>query len=103
MAEYERRAGWGEANLRDEIRRFVDNTLAYAARENDGLLGELALPALRTPLRGRHALVVVRGQGYRDDLAAVAPYVRDVKPVLIGVDGGADALWEHGVRPHISV
>lgn len=103
MAEYERRAGWGEANLRDEIRRFVDNTLAYAAREKDGLLGDLALPPLRTPLRGRHALVVVRGRGYRDDLAAVAPYVRDVKPVLIGVDGGADALWEHGFRPHIIV
>lgn len=103
MAEYERRAKWGEANLPREIRRFVDNTLDFAAREKDWFLGALPFPPLQTPLAGRHALVVVRGKGYREDLSAVAAYVREAQPVLIGVDGGADALWEHGFRPHLIV
>jgi len=33
----------------------------------------------------------------------VAGYVREMKPVLIGVDGGADALVEAGKRPNIIV
>ena len=44
-------------------------------------------------------LVVVRGYDYRQDLAALRTYLREVRPFIIGVDGGADALLEAGWRP----
>lgn len=103
MAEYERRIQRGQENLPREIRRFVDNTLDFAAREKDWILGRLDFPPLRTSFRGRPALVVVRGQGYRDDLRAVAGFAQGERPVLVGVDGGADALWEHGMKPDVIV
>src|SRR5581483_3117504 len=60
-------------------------------------------PALRTRFRDRHALVVARGPGHKHDLRSVRPYVRDFKPVLIAVDGGADALLGAGHRPDVIV
>ena len=61
------------------------------------------LPPLHTKFAGRHALVVVRGHDYRSDLAALRPYIREYRPVLIGVDGGADALLEFGFKPDIII
>src|SRR5690606_14404214 len=58
---------------------------------------------LRTELKGRHVLVVVRGDQFREDLRALAAYIRDLRPVLIGVDGGADALLAAGHRPDIII
>ncbi|MDH7569597.1 MAG: putative cytokinetic ring protein SteA [Armatimonadota bacterium] len=84
-----------------EMDAFVRNTLSYLTEEWPLLFDEDPLPALRTPLQGRHAVIVVRGEGYREDLQAILPYLRDVRPVLIGVDGGADALLSLGLKPHI--
>src|SRR2546428_3412814 len=73
-------------------------------RKEEKLLAEgIEFPPLVTRFRERHALVVARGPGYKRDLRMVKPYVRDFKPVLIGVDGGADALLEAGYRPHVIV
>ena len=47
--------------------------------------------------------MVVRGYHYKEDLAALRSYIREVGPVLIGVDGGADTLLEEGYRPHLIV
>lgn len=85
------------------VERFVDNTLQYAQREKRFILEPLPLPPLQTSMAGRHALVVVRGHNYRDDLAALRSYIHEVNPVLIGVDGGADALLEAGWRPDLVV
>ena len=76
---------------------FARNTLEYMREERDLLFGGAGLPELRHSLAGRHVLVVVRGYGYREDLAALRSYIRDVKPVLVGVDGGADALLDAGL------
>lgn len=89
--------------MRNELARFVENTLAYAQREQGLVLGEYPVPMLNTKIKGRHALVVVRGQGYRDDILAIKSYIREIKPVLIGVDGGADALLELGYTPDLIV
>jgi uncharacterized membrane-anchored protein len=61
------------------------------------------VPEIRTPVQGRHCLVVVRGYGHQADLAALRPYIAQVRPVLIGVDGGADALVDAGHRPDLIV
>ena len=52
---------------------------------------------------GGTSLIVVRGYHYREDLATLRPYIREYRPVLIGVDGGADALLEAGYRPDLIV
>jgi uncharacterized membrane-anchored protein len=82
---------------------FARNTLEFMQRERDLLFGGEGIPELDQDLSGRHVLVVVRGTNFREDLAALAAYVRDVRPVLVGVDGGADALLEKGYRPHVIV
>lgn len=98
-----RRLEVARANLPSEVNRFIENTLRHAHLEKQFVLESLPLPPLHVDLRGRHALVVVRGHNYRADLAALASYIDDMGPVLIGVDGGADALREAGLRPHIVV
>ncbi len=88
-------------NLDAALREFVSNTLSYVEQEK-GLLFEAALlPELCADVRDRHVLVVVRGEGARQDLATIRSYIRDRKPVLIGVDGGADLLREIGFTPQI--
>jgi uncharacterized membrane-anchored protein len=82
---------------------FARNTLEYMREERDLLFGGAGLPELRHPIAGRHVLVVVRGYGYREDLAALRSYIRDVKPVLVGVDGGADALLDAGYVPDVVI
>ena len=93
--------GAAQKRLADQFEDFATNTLGFMARERDLLFGGSGLPELDHRLSGRHVLVVVRGYGYREDLAALRPYIREVRPVLIGVDGGADALREAGYRPDI--
>jgi uncharacterized membrane-anchored protein len=82
---------------------FARNTLEYMREERDLLFGGAGLPELRHDLDGRHVLVVVRGYGYREDLAALRSYIGDVKPVLVGVDGGADALLDAGYVPDVVI
>jgi uncharacterized membrane-anchored protein len=80
---------------------FAENTIAHLREEGELLAGPTDLPATRTVFRDRHALIVVRGTAYRKDLRALRPYIRDVRPVLVGVDGGADAILEEGLKPDV--
>jgi uncharacterized membrane-anchored protein len=89
--------------LAEQFERFAQNTVEFMARERDLLFGGAGLPELDHDLSARHVLVVVRGYNYKEDLAALRPYIREVRPVLIGVDGGADALLEHGYKPNLIV
>lgn len=90
-------------NLRSELENFVRNTLEYALKEKDILLGAVPLPEIKTEFQKKQVLVVVRGENYREDLQAIASYLREVRPVLIGVDGGADALIEAGFIPNLII
>jgi len=91
------------AGLSVQIEAFAANTMDYVRSERDLLFDGVGVPELRTQLRGRHALIVVRGYHYKEDLASLRPYIREYRPVLIGVDGGADALAEEGYRPDIII
>lgn len=90
-----------QRRLSEQFESFAANTLEYMVRERDLLFGGAGLPELEHSLIGRQALVVVRGYHYREDLAALRAYIREVRPVLIGVDGGADALLEEGYQPDV--
>lgn len=102
-ADVEQAATRARANLLDELDKFIDNTLRYAKHEKGLVLDALALPALKTEICGRPVVVVVRGPDYRQDLRAICHYIRENRPVLMGVDGGGDALLEQGLIPDLVV
>jgi uncharacterized membrane-anchored protein len=86
-----------------EIERFAENTISYIRDERDVVLEAARLPTVRVDFHGRHVLIVVRGYDYKDDLATLRAYIREIRPVLVGVDGGADALLEAGLRPDMII
>jgi uncharacterized membrane-anchored protein len=91
-------------SMADTLGRFAENTLSYIRREGHLLTDTPPLPDIGVDLRGRHVLVVVRGNEHREDLAQLkGTYVRELQPVLIAVDGGADALLAMGLRPDVIV
>lgn len=92
-----------EANYTLEVQKFIYNTMEYAQKEIDIIVKGIENPELKTQFAGRHSLIVVRGHDYKEDLAAIQSYIEEVKPVLVGVDGGADALLEFGYKPDIIV
>jgi len=85
----------------EALAAFAENTAEHARREGELLTGAIDFPTLRTGFRDRHALIVARGPAHRSDLRALNAYIRDVRPVLVGVDGGADALLEAGLKPDV--
>lgn len=91
------------AGLAVQLEAFAANTMEYLRRERELLLDGVGVPDIKTVLDGRHALVVVRGYHYKDDLETLRHYIREFRPILIGVDGGADALLESGHRPHLII
>ncbi len=101
--ELEAALGEQRARVTDALEVFADNTLQYLREEGRLLAEGVNFPALQTRFRERHALVVARGPGYKRDLAIVRSYVRGFKPVLVGVDGGADALLQAGMKPNVIV
>ena len=91
------------AGVTTQIDSFAANTLEFLQRERDLLTNGIDLPELATSMKDRHVLVVVRGYRYREDLRALRPYIREYRPVLLAVDGGADALLDAGYRPHVII
>jgi uncharacterized membrane-anchored protein len=95
----------------DEARReigealyaFARNTVEHMVEERELLAGKLELPRFATDFRDRYVLIVVRGVDHKRDLKALRPYIRDVRPVLVGVDGGANAIIEEGFKPDMIV
>jgi uncharacterized membrane-anchored protein len=92
-----------KAGLSVQLEAFAANTMEYMKRERDLLLDGVGVPNIRTKIEGRHCLIVVRGYDYKADLEVLGSYVREFRPVLIGVDGGADALVEYGYTPDLII
>ncbi len=89
------------ANLSVELDHFARNTLEFLNNEKSLLFDAIEAPEMRTRFTDRHVLIIVRGEGYKDDLAMLGDYLRDVRPILLAVDGGADALLEARLRPDV--
>ncbi|HKR68556.1 MAG TPA: putative cytokinetic ring protein SteA [Streptosporangiaceae bacterium] len=92
-----------KADLAAQIRAFMANTVEYISRDFEELIDGIRVPELRTKLEGRHALVIARGYRHREDLHALRAYIREFKPILVAVDGGADALLEAGYKPNLII
>ncbi|MBR6459333.1 MAG: hypothetical protein IKS49_04120 [Actinomycetaceae bacterium] len=91
------------AGMSTQLKAFASNTMEYVEREQDLIFDGVGVPDISTELEGRHVLVVVRGYRYKEDLAALRPYIREYHPIIIGVDGGADAVLEEGYVPDMIV
>jgi uncharacterized membrane-anchored protein len=87
----------------DALERFAHNTIAHMREERELLAGRIELPRFQTDFRDRSTLVVVRGVDHQRDLQALRPFIRDMRPVIVAVDGGAEALLEQGLKPNMIV
>ena len=91
-------------SIGEELERFAENTLEYLRRERHLLTDSPVLPDLTVDLAGRHVLIVVRGgSDARADLAALSAYIKELRPVMVAVDGGADVLLAGGHKPDLIV
>ncbi|MGB9803310.1 putative cytokinetic ring protein SteA [Desulfofundulus sp.] len=103
VEEIKQKMALAQQNMGAVISRFVENTLEHARHEMSLIKGEYQRPFLHTSFQNKHVLIVVRGHNYKEDLNAIKSYIDEMRPVLVGVDGGADALIEFGYRPDIIV
>jgi uncharacterized membrane-anchored protein len=96
---------YARANMGDELQRFAENTLTYIQREGHLLVDRPDIPEIPVDFRGRQVLVVVRGVDYKKDLQLLrrSGYLKEQRPLLIGVDGGADAIMELGMTPDVII
>ena len=85
----------------EALAEFAENTVAHVRQETDLLTGTIDFPPTRASFRDRHVLIVVRGERHRRDLKALRAYIRDMRPVIVAVDGGADGVLEAGLKPDL--
>lgn len=102
-AAIERQMADAEHMMSQQLEKFVENTIDYLDKQKADLIYDTWVPDTETDIQGRQVLVVVRGYDYRQDLRTLTPYISEIKPVLIGVDGGADAILEAGFKPDIII
>lgn len=105
MSTFEEVLEHARNHMGDELQRFAENTLKYIQREGHLLIDAPDIPDIPVDFRDRQVLVVVRGVDYKRDLDLLrrSGYIKEQRPLFIGVDGGADALLELGYRPDVIV
>ena len=101
LEQMEDRLARQRAMIDQALADFAMNTIEHVREESELLSGAIELPDTRTRFRDRHVLIVVRGPGYRDDLSALNAYIQDRKPLIVAVDGGADAILERNLHPDV--
>ncbi len=99
--ELERQLEQQRERIDEALAEFAENTVAHVRQETDLLTGTVEFPNTRASFRDRHVLIVVRGDRHRRDLKALRAYIRDVRPLIVAVDGGADGVLEAGLRPDV--
>ena len=100
-AELEDRLAAQRERIDEALAEFAENTVAYVRQETDLLTGAIEFPPTRTSFRDRQVLIVVRGDRHRRDLKALNAYIRDVRPLVVAVDGGANGCIEAGLKPDV--
>ena len=100
-AELESQLEQQRERIDEALAEFAENTVAHVRQETDLLTGTVEFPTTKASFRDRHVLIVVRGDRHRRDLKALRAYIRDVRPLIVAVDGGADGVLEAGLRPDI--
>lgn len=101
VAELEAQLQEQRERIDEALAEFAENTVAHVRGETDLLTGSIDFPPTRASFRDRHVLIVVRGDRHRRDLKALRAYIRDMRPLIVAVDGGADGVLEAGLKPDV--
>jgi uncharacterized membrane-anchored protein len=101
VVELERQLDQQRERVDEALAEFAENTVAHVRQETDLLTGSIEFPPTRASFRDRHVLIVVRGDRHRHDLKALRAYIRDVRPLVVAVDGAADGVLEAGMKPDL--
>jgi uncharacterized membrane-anchored protein len=99
--ELERQLDEQRHRVDEALAAFAENTVAHVRGETDLLTGAVQFPPTRATFRDRQVLIVVRGDRHRRDIKALRAYIRDVRPLIVAVDGGADGVLEAGLKPDV--
>jgi len=97
----ERQLALQRERIDEVLAEFAENTVEHVRQETDILTGSIDFPPTRVSFRDRHVLIVVRGERHRRDLKALRYYIRNERPLIVAVDGGADGVLEAGLRPDV--
>lgn len=92
-----------KAGMSTQLEAFSANTIEFLRRERTLILDGVGVPELKVAIRDRHVLVVAGGNGHTEDLKKLKKYIAEHRPVLIGVDAGADTLRVQGYQPDVVV
>jgi uncharacterized membrane-anchored protein len=92
-----------KAGLSAQLQAFAASTQQHMEREKELLLDGVGVPELSTRFRDRHVLLVAKGYDYKSDLRSLKHYIREFRPVLVGVDAGADVLREAGYQADLVI
>ena len=101
VADLEAQMAAQRERIDEVLAEFAENTVEHVRQETDILTGSIAFPPTRVSFRDRHVLIVVRGDRHRRDLKALRTYIRNVRPLIVAVDGGADGVLEAGLKPDV--
>jgi uncharacterized membrane-anchored protein len=89
--------------LTHQLEAFAANTIEFMRRERGLLLDGTGVPNIDTQIAGRQVLVVAPGPRHLEELQRLRGYLREYRPVLVGVGAAADSLLAVGLRPDIVV
>ncbi len=92
-----------KAGMSAQLEAFSANTIEFLRRERTLILDGVGVPDLHVPIRGRQVLIVAPGRSHAEELASLKRYISEHRPVLIGVDAGADTLHDQGYKPNVII
>lgn len=92
-----------KTGLVDHLEAFSGNSIEFIRSESPLLIDGVGVPELTVNLEGRHVVVVGDGSDRVADLKALKPFIKEYRPVMIGVGIGADTLRKAGYRPAVIV
>ena len=92
-----------KAGMSAQLEAFAANAIEYMKRERGLLLDGVGIPDVTPEIAGRQVLVVAASADTKRELKMLKHYISDYRPVLIGVDAGADALQEAGYKPDLII
>jgi uncharacterized membrane-anchored protein len=92
-----------KAGMAAQLEAFSANTIEFLRRERSLILDGVGVPELYVPMKDRQVLVVAGGPKHAPELRGLRRYVREHRPVLVGVEAGADLLFDAGLVPDVVV
>ncbi len=86
-----------------QLATFTHNSTEFLQREESLLLHGEGLPGLPSKLSGRPVVVVAPGADSASELKGLRSFVREQRPVLIGVAEGVQLILDAGWTPDVLV